>query len=68
MHISNHALRYFAVAFSVMACAGAAAADDEPGLDSGEGSSFTRGGFLQFDMARTYAGKDHWSMARALSG
>jgi len=66
MDCLNQALRYFAVTFSVMACCGtAAAADDELDLEPGEGSSFSRGGFLQFDMARTYAGKDHWSMARA---
>ena len=41
------------------------AADDELGLDeSAEGAARTTG-ILQFDVARTYARPEHWSMARA---
>ena len=60
-------LRRSAVALSMMLCCGAtAAADDDLGLDdvAGEGGVKTAG-YLQFDLARTYGGQDHWSMARS---
>lgn len=65
----NHTLRRCALALSVLACGGALAADGEPEADdvaADDGASGTRtGGYLQFDLARTYVGKEHWSMARA---
>ena len=61
-------LRCGVAALAMMACCGgvAAADDDLPGLDeaAAEGGVKT-GGVVQFDLARTYGGKDHWSMARA---
>jgi len=39
-------------------------AADEPGLDEADVEGATAKGYLQFDLARTYAGKEHWSMAR----
>ena len=66
----NRKLRCCAATFSLaVCCGGVAAAGDESvvddlSIDEG-GGGINKTGFLQFDLARTYAGKDHWSMARA---
>lgn len=62
----THIFRRSAAACSMVLCiASAQAADDELALDepAEEGAKTT--GILQFDVARTYARPEHWSMARA---
>lgn len=60
-------LRRGVLALSILTCCGGAvAADDDLGLDDVAGESGVKTkGFLQFDLARTYGGQDHWSMARS---
>jgi hypothetical protein len=62
----NSTLGRFALAFSTLAfCGAATAADADLDLDDTSTGAVKTGGHLQFDMARTYASPEHWSMARA---
>ncbi|WP_141348794.1 DUF1302 family protein [Zoogloea ramigera] len=62
----THIFRHTAVACSMMLCVAAAqAADDELELEEATEATPKTSGILQFDVARTYARPEHWSMARA---
>jgi hypothetical protein len=65
----NSGFLRFALAFSSLAFCGAAAAagdtDLDLDLDDKDAATVKTGGQLQFDVARTYAKPEHWSMARA---
>jgi hypothetical protein len=62
----THIFRRSAVACSMVLCVAAAqAADDELELDEAAEQGARTTGILQFDVARTYARPEHWSMARA---
>ena len=55
-----------ALALAMLASAGSAtAANDDLDLDLDEAGKTRAGGILQFDLARTYADREHWSMARS---
>lgn len=55
-----------AMGLAILAFAGpASAADDDLDLDLEEGGKTKTGGIVQFDLARTYVGREHWSMARS---
>lgn len=62
----THIFRRSAAACSMVLCiASAQAADDELALDESAEEGARTTGVLQFDVARTYARPEHWSMARA---
>ena len=62
----THIFRRSAAACSMVLCiASAQAADDELALDESAEEGARTTGILQFDVARTYARPEHWSMARA---
>lgn len=66
MHSLKFRRRCCAAVLTALVGSGPAlAADDDLGLDDIAPKGPKTSGFLQFDLARTYAGKDHWSMARA---
>ncbi|WP_374262853.1 DUF1302 family protein [Zoogloea sp.] len=67
MNSFNHTLRRCAFALAAITCAGtASSADDDLALDDEPVAKGPKtAGYLQFDVARTYGGKDHWSMARS---
>ncbi|MDD3326034.1 MAG: hypothetical protein PHW25_02985 [Zoogloea sp.] len=62
----THIFRRSAAACSMVLCiASVQAADDELALDESAEEGARTTGILQFDVARTYARPEHWSMARA---
>lgn len=58
------AFRLTAVAIGLMAGTNAWSADEDMADDMEEPAGVRRSAYLQFDLARTYARPEHWSMAR----
>lgn len=57
---------YIALVLAMLASVGpVVAAEDDLGLELDEAGKIKTGAVLQFDLARTYADKEHWSMARS---
>ncbi len=57
---------YIALVLAMLASVGpVVAAEDDLGLELDEAGKIKTGVVLQFDLARTYADKEHWSMARS---